>query len=138
MLLRKKIFDDDQNLFNPIFGRTGGEDVDFFRRMMEKGYEFVWCDEASVYETVPVERFDKKYYLRRALLRGKVSLKHPSLRTKTYQVIKSCIAFIVYSLSLPFLYISGEHLFMKYLIRYFDHIGRILSLVDLNRIKERT
>jgi succinoglycan biosynthesis protein ExoM len=137
VLLTKEIFDDKNNLFNPEFGRTGGEDVDFFRRMMRKGLIFMWCDEAVVYEFVPVERLTKNYYFKRALLRGKVSLQHLSSIAKIYYVMKSIIAFILYSLALPFFYISGEHIFMKYMIKYYDHVGRLLTVVGFNLVKEK-
>ena len=137
VLLSRQIFNDDKNLFNPEFGRTGGEDVDFFRRMMGKGLIFMWCDEAIVYEIVPVERLTKYYYYKRAFLRGKVSLQHRSSMTKFYYVIKSIIAFILYSLALPLFYISGEHMFIKYMIKYCDHLGRLLSVIGLNLVKEK-
>ena len=137
VLLTKQIFNDENNLFNPEFGKTGGEDVDFFRRMMRKGLIFMWCDEAIVYEFVPVERLKKNYYYKKALLRGRVSLRHPSSMVKIYYVMKSTIAFILYSLALPFFYIYGEHIFIKYMIKYFNHLGMLLSVVGINLVREK-
>jgi len=137
VLFDGNIFKDGDNLFNPVFGKTGGEDVDFFRRMMAQGCIFVWCNEAIAYETVPEERLTKKYHLKRALLRGGVSLKHPPLTTKVYITLKSIAAITVYSLALPFLYLIGEHLFMRYLIKYFDHVGRLSTAVGLRIITEK-
>ena len=70
VLISKRTFEGDKEPFDPVFGRTGGGDVDFFRRKMEKGYMFVWCDEAIVYETVPPERQKRSYFLKRAFTRG--------------------------------------------------------------------
>ncbi|PXF59969.1 MAG: glycosyltransferase family 2 protein [Deltaproteobacteria bacterium] len=135
VLLNKKLFQDKKNLFNPEFGRTGGEDVDFFKRMIKKGHKFVWCDEASVYELVPAERWKRIFMLRRAFLRGKVSFKSSSFNI--FDIIKSVIAFPVYTLALPFIFFTGHHRFMKYLIKDCDHIGKLLAACGLNIIKER-
>lgn len=135
VLLNKKLFEDKKNLFNPEFGRTGGEDVDFFKRMIKKGHKFVWCDEAPVYELVPAERWKRIFMLRRALLRGKVSFKSSSFNV--FDIIKSVIAFPVYTLALPFIFFTGHHRFMKYLIKDCDHIGKLLAACGLNSIKER-
>src|SRR5262245_51478282 len=52
VLLRRRILDGLQEVFDPAFGR-GGEDVDFFKRMTSLGHVFRWCNEGAVYETVP-------------------------------------------------------------------------------------
>jgi glycosyltransferase involved in cell wall biosynthesis len=137
-LLQKILFGNDTDLFSPAFGRTGGEDVDFFRRVMAKGCVVVWCDEAVVYEIVPPERFKKTYYLKRALLRGKVVLLHPPLKIKVYSVLKSIIAVALYSLILPFCFVAGAHVFMKYLIKYCDHIGKLLAVIGITPVRERS
>jgi len=36
VLLSKKIFHNKENYFDPKFGKTGGEDVNFYKRMIEK------------------------------------------------------------------------------------------------------
>lgn len=135
VLLSKILFADDQPPFNPIYGKTGGEDVDFFRRKMIEGFTFRWCDTAAVYEVVPPERFTKKFYIKRALLRGKVNAERSTLFA--VETGKSVIAAIVYSLALPFLAIIGEHLFMKYLIKFCDHAGKLMGLFGLKIVKRR-
>jgi succinoglycan biosynthesis protein ExoM len=72
VLLRKSIFVDGGAWFDPAFGRTGGEDSDFFQRQFRQGRVFVWCDEAAVHETVLPERWRTSYYLRRYLRSGTV------------------------------------------------------------------
>lgn len=135
VLLNKKIFDKEASPFNPDFGRTGGEDTDFFRRMMEKGYLFVWCNEAFVYENVPLNRLKRGYFLKRALLRGVVNSKHISLIS--FNSLKSVIAFVFYTLALPFFLLIGQHLFMKYLIKDCDHIGKLLALCGVRVVDQR-
>ena len=131
VLLRKDIFNDKDNLFKREFG-SGGEDRDFFKRMIEQGYRFVWCAEAPVYEVVPPERCKRSFLLRRALLRGKTPYNH-SVGAR----LKSFIAVPLYTILLPFLFFTRHHIFMKYLISYFDHLGRILALLGFNVIKEK-
>jgi len=130
VLLRKDIFDGSGNLFGPEFG-MGGEDRDFFRRMIALGFRFVWCAEAPVYEVVTAERCKRSIMLKRALLRGKIP------HFGYFDIIKSLIAVALYSLALPILFLIGHHIFMKYLIKDFDHIGRILAFCGIDVIKRK-
>jgi succinoglycan biosynthesis protein ExoM len=72
VLLRKSIITDAGCWFDPAFGRTGGEDTDFFYRQFERGGVFVWCDEAAVTETVPPERWKMTFHLKRLLRAGTI------------------------------------------------------------------
>jgi glycosyltransferase involved in cell wall biosynthesis len=136
VLLSKKLFDDKENLFNKEFGKTGGEDVDFFRRMIAKGHNFIWCNEAPVYEFVSAERLKRKYFIKRALLRGHVNSKKPYISIS--EISKSVIAVILYTIALPFLNLIGHHLFMKCLIKDCDHFGKILGIFGINLVESRT
>jgi len=132
-LLKKELFDSEKQPFNPEF--LTGEDQDFFRRTIQKGHSFVWCEEAVAYETVPAIRWNRKFMLKRALLRGKISLKHASSGGK--DVLKSIIAMPAYALALPILLVVGQHAFMKYLVKAFDHAGRLMAFVGLDPVKEK-
>ncbi len=133
VLMKRAIFDDRENMFNPEFGR-GGEDKDFFKRMIDKNYVFVWCNEAFIYETIPPERCKRVFMLKRALLRGKIFLKYPSFGL--IPIIKSIIAIPTYALILPVTFLMGHHYFMNFLIKLFEHIGRLLALFGLDVIKQ--
>ncbi len=134
VLIRKQILEGENPVFKPEFG-TGGEDQDFFRRMMEKGHTFIWCDEAPAFETIPPHRWEWRFLLKRALLRGKTSFRHPKNRLQN--IAKSLIAVPLYVIALPLLLVFGQHYFMKYFIRLFDHVGRLLAMLNLNPIQER-
>lgn len=134
VLFRKNILDGISAPFNPQFG-TGGEDVDFFRRMIEKGCEFVWCNEAVVFEVVPPSRCNRTYLLKRALLRGSNSPKHPRHRVRN--AVKSLIAVPCYTLALPILGLLGQYLFIEYLIKLCDHTARLLALIGLKLVTKR-
>jgi succinoglycan biosynthesis protein ExoM len=56
--------------FDPALGLTGGEDTMFLHQLLSGGRTLVWCAEAAVYETVPADRLDPKYLLRRAFRGG--------------------------------------------------------------------
>jgi glycosyltransferase involved in cell wall biosynthesis len=134
VLFKRKILAGVDYAFRPAFG-TGSEDVDFFRRMIGNGMTFVWCNNAVVYEIVPPQRCKRSYLLKLALLRGGNSLKHKEHRG--INLIKSFIAVPAYSFILPFLFFAGEHYVMTYLIRLFDHIGRLLALLGINPVRKR-
>lgn len=135
VLFRRNILEGMGEPFRTEFG-TGGEDVDFFRRMMDKGFVFIWCNEAAVHETVPPDRCTRRYLLKRALLRGGNSIKHRAGRFRS--IVKSLVALPLYGLSLPLLLVAGDHHFLKYLIKFCDHAGKLLGLVGLHPVKQRT
>jgi succinoglycan biosynthesis protein ExoM len=138
VLFNSRIFAGVECPFDPRFGETGGEDTDFFRRMMNNGHTFVWCDEAEVYETVPPERQTRSYYLRRALLRGVVAFRKPKFQLKIFSVAKSFVAVIIYTPLLLIFLLAGSHAFMKYLIRYCDHLGKLMAAIGLDVVKEHS
>jgi len=134
VLFRRQIIRSIDPVFRPEFG-SGSEDVDFFRRMMAAGHGFIWCNEAVVHEFVPSQRWKRTVLLKRALLRGRISLKHPEGRW--LNVAKALVAVPLYTLALPFLYLAGHHLFMRCLVKLCDHVGRLLGLLGINPVRER-
>lgn len=134
LLFRRSILDNDPMPFDPNFG-TGGEDKDFFMRMTQKGHVFRWCNEGITYESVPPTRLTRSYMLKRALLRGRNILKHPTDRVRI--LATSFIAVPIYSLILLPALIMGHHHFMKYCIKWCDHCGRILAFLRIHPVNER-
>jgi succinoglycan biosynthesis protein ExoM len=134
VLFRRSILSKIDEPFKPEFG-TGGEDQDFFRRASEQGCTFVWCNEAVAYESVPPSRWTRSYMCKRALLRGRNGLKHPTGRALL--VSKSIAAVPGYLLLLPVTLLLGQHVFVKYAVKFCDHFGRLLALLHLNPIDER-
>lgn len=118
--------------FRPEF--LTGEDQDFFRRAIAGGHTFVWCDEAVAYEVIPPVRWSRTFMLRRALLRGRISLLHPSSRWLA--TLRSMIAVPAYAVALPFALAAGQSRFMVYLVKLFDHAGRLLALAGINPVRE--
>lgn len=133
VVFRREIVTNLNEPFDPAFG-SGGEDVDFFRRMIESGHIFRWCNEGAVYEAVPKERLTRGYFLRRALLRGRNNLKLPD---RARRIVTSCVAAPAYLAILPVALMLGQHVFMKYAIRLCDHAGRLLAALRINPVHER-
>jgi succinoglycan biosynthesis protein ExoM len=136
VLFDRTIFRVDEEPFDPQYGRSGGEDSDFFRRMIKRGYLFIWCNEGLVYENVPAERLKKSYFLKRALLRGTLNARNSPLFS--LDTAKSFFAFLAYTAALPVLFLIGQHAFMKYLIKNCDHIGKLLGRFGIKVMRERT
>ena len=135
VLLWRSLFADKADRFDPSFGRTGGGDAVFFKRMMEKGHIFVWCNEAVVFETVPPERQVRSYYLKRAFTRGMTEAQDtPFLSLST---LRSVAAVPLYGLLLPFARLAGPHVFMRYLVKECDHLSKVLAPAGIKLVKER-
>ncbi len=132
VLLKKGIFATCAQPFNPDFRQ--GEDQQFFYTMIEKGFKFVWCNEAVAYEVVPPIRWNRTFMLRRALLRGAMEPRTPDFGAR--DIAKSLIAASVYTVALPFALVLGHHRFMNLLVRLFDHLGKLLALLGINPIRE--
>ena len=134
LLFKRAILQGMDEPFRREFG-SGGEDRNFFKRMIEGGRVFVWCQEAVAYEIVPPVRWKRSFMLRRALLRGKVSLVDPT--SNALKVAKSALAIPAYTIALPFFLVLGQHQFMKYLVKTFDHLGRVLAFLGIEVVKEK-
>ena len=70
VLLERSGLQDPCVWFDARFGRSGGEDVNFFQKQIAQNKQFVWCDEAIVYETVPPERWRATFHLRKYIRIG--------------------------------------------------------------------
>lgn len=132
VLLKKRVFAGLEQPFRPEF-RTG-EDQDFFRRMIAKGFVFVWCHEALAYEVVPPVRWSRKFVLKRALLRGAIALQHPTFNS--LEIAKSLAAVPAYAILSPIALLRGQGPFMVCADKLFNHAGKLLALVGCHPIKQ--
>jgi glycosyltransferase involved in cell wall biosynthesis len=131
VLLKKQVFVEGQPPFRPEF--RAGEDQDFFRRMIDSGHSFVWCNDAVAYEVVPEMRWKRRFILKQALLRGATARLQP---LGTREITKSIIAVPAYAAMLPVALVCGQHWFMTLLVKLCDHAGKLLALAGINPIKE--
>lgn len=130
VLLKKQVFVEGQPPFRPEF--RAGEDQDFFRRMIDNGHSFVWCNDAIAYEVVPEMRWERRFMLKQALLRGATARLQP---LGTRDITKSIIAVPAYAALLPVGLVCGQHWFMTFLVKLCDHAGKLLALAGINPIK---
>jgi glycosyltransferase involved in cell wall biosynthesis len=136
VLIMRHILKDLKMPFDSRHGRTGGEDAHFFKNRLNKGYSFVWCNEAAVHEEVPEDRQTLRYFIKRAFIQGVTSADQQSLiSTGTF---KSLIAVFLYTLGLPFLLLLGYHHFVKYLVKDCDHIAKLLAHFGIKLARIRT
>ena len=134
VLIKREVLKELDGPFNPQFG-TGGEDTDFFRRSMSRGRVFVWSADAVCHERVPPERARVTFQLRRALLRGKMTLRGPGANWQG--IVKSAIAVPLYALALPICLIAGSHVFITHLVRSFDHLGKLLATCGIDLVGDK-
>ena len=132
VLLKTKILEGDSAPFRPEF--RVGEDQDFFRRKMERGFRFVWAADAVAYEVVPPARWDRKYLVQKALLRGSCAALQPSCGPVS--ILKSLLAIPLYTLALPVGLLLGQHRFMTLVVKLCDHLGKICALMGIHPIQE--
>jgi glycosyltransferase involved in cell wall biosynthesis len=133
VLLRRHVLLGYEQPFRPEF--RNGEDQEFFYRAIGKGHVFVWCDEAVAYEAVPPLRWNRKFLLKRALLRGAMEPQTPGFGRR--DVAKSFVAVAVYGIGLPFALLAGQDKFMRVLVRLCDHMGKLLAVIGINPVQEQ-
>ncbi len=133
-LVKREVLLEVDGPFNPHLG-AGGEDTDFFRRAMSQGRVFVWSAEALCHEPVPPERMRVSFQLRRALLRGKIALRGPAGDWRG--ILKSAVAVPLYALALPVCLMVGSDVFVTYLVRSFDHLGKLLASCGIDLVGDK-
>jgi succinoglycan biosynthesis protein ExoM len=134
-MISKRMIDENPGLFDPKFGKLGGEDSDFFKRMLQRGYRLTWSNEARVYERIPPARLKRAYFLKRALLSGVVQACQAPLIS--FDTLKSLSAALLYSFFLPLLCISRPRWVMSYLIKDCHHVAKILRRCGVEVIRRR-
>ncbi len=133
VLFKRDLFAGDVCPFRPEFRQ--GEDQDFFHRMIEKGYRFIWCNEAVAYEVVPPIRWNRRFMLKRALLRGAMEPKTAGFGARS--ILKSLVAVPIYLAVLPFAAIVGHHKFMTISSQPLRSPGQALAVLGLNPVQEQ-
>jgi glycosyltransferase involved in cell wall biosynthesis len=139
VLLLRSVFREGSTWFDPAFGLTGGEDVNFFRRQMDEGSIFIWCDEAVAYETVPPERWPSSFHVKKSLRIG--ALNGENLRKNRISGclgLFRCIASIpVWCITVIVLSPFGRHLWIPPALKLTYSISCVLSYCGLSLKKDR-
>ncbi len=161
-LLSKKLYEDKSFWFDPAYGRTGGEDTIFFKKLHENGKVFIWCNEAPVYETIPPERWSETFYTRKGLRIGcgvgenlrkqkgefdyfgaqdidhkQWRQKHKALLQQIYLLAKSTVWITALTVLLPFSILSGQHYYMRCKTKLMYNFGVISGFLGFVIIRYR-
>jgi hypothetical protein len=131
VLMKSDMFAGENAGFNPRF--RAACDQDFFKRMINRGRVFIWCEEAPVFEVIPPARWKRSFVVRRALFRGVFSFHN---QPAFGPVAQSLLATLLYSLALPFALILSHARFMRCVCSLSYHIGRILASLGIDPIKD--
>jgi glycosyltransferase involved in cell wall biosynthesis len=65
VLVHRRVFESMTSWFDESMPFDGSDDTDFFRRAHGAGFTIEWCDEAVVFEVVPIERCNLRWIERR-------------------------------------------------------------------------
>lgn len=140
VLLKRAVFDEHRLVFDLNF-KTGGSDREFFRRAMHAGYEFIAVEEAAVYEVVPPERWDKRYYLNRALVNGYNSTRYRTEDSNVFAAAlgaaRSGAAILICCTIVLFVGALGSHVWMVYLEKAVYHLSRLAGMMGIELVKKR-
>jgi succinoglycan biosynthesis protein ExoM len=139
VLMDRSLFAEGQLWFDPAFGRTGGEDSDFFARQFREGRVFVWCDEAIAYEAVPSERCKALFHVRRLWRAGTLhgewirDGRRPggAVLVKNVAVLGACALLVAPSLMLP------KHLWIRIAQKLAYCAGMVTAYLGLSLLRHR-
>ena len=120
--------------FDETFGRTGGEDTDFFFRLAHAGGVLVACADAVVYEEVPAERLEiarlRERYTRFGHTYARIVLARqgPAQRAAFYAAVvaKMLATGAISFAAWPF----RRDLGLRYATRYWGQVGKLLYAAD--------
>jgi len=140
VLLKKDVFDRHQIRFD-LKWKTSGSDRAFFKVAMAAGCRFIAVAEAPVYENVPPERWNRGYYLRRALVHGYNSYRNSTGDLRGFSrlmiPLKSGAALITYVAALPLCACLGSHRLVRCLEGGGYHLSRLCAMLGIELKKER-
>jgi succinoglycan biosynthesis protein ExoM len=84
VVVRTNVFRDVQPHFDQSLQRSGGSDVEFFRRASRLGHAIRWTSQARVVECVPAGRVKLRWLGRRQFRNGNVEARLEQRRTPRY------------------------------------------------------
>jgi len=137
VLLRRECFTSLET-FDPAYGKTGGEDTDFFQRFSQAGFSSVWCAEAHVTEFLPQTRCSQGYLYRRAF-KSNQSFVRVERKNSNYGMVAGAYWFVnglvqAVALALPALglSLSRRPTAVRIKRRFFGALGKVLSVSIFN------
>lgn len=125
VLLKRSVIAADSLPFRPEL--TSSEDKDFFCRKMAEGFSFVWSSDAEVFEVLPAARWKRTYFIQRAMINGAMGTRMPQFGMPDF--LKALVALPLYAFLLPFSLLFGQHRFMTLMMKFSNHLGRLLAVL---------
>jgi succinoglycan biosynthesis protein ExoM len=121
--------------FDPAFNETGGEDTDFFRRLLDHGGLVVSAREAVVHERIPRERATPAYLARRAVRQGeihaRITHRHGGTRALATDMARASVnigvAAMITAASLPL----GKAVYHRYYLLLVRNLGKFRYYLGL-------
>lgn len=128
------------HLFDPEYGRTGGEDANFFHQLHLKGYKLIYCNTAFVTEEVEPNRVNLGYLAKRSYRVGQTFTKYRYANKGNLAKLKymlSCLAKIgVYSLLTLVSLLFGRTVFSKNCVNLMGGLGKFSYLINSKVYKQ--
>jgi glycosyltransferase involved in cell wall biosynthesis len=138
VLLDRSVFADGHVWFDPAFGRTGGEDSDFFSRQFRSGRVFVWCDEAVAYETVPPERWTAAFHIKRLWRSGTISGERMrDGRLPSTLVARNLVGLGACAIAMPVSFVLPKHIWMRVAQKFAYCAGVVTAYLGLSMFRHR-
>ncbi len=120
------------SLFNTEYGRTGGEDSEFFLRQYDANVDMRWSNEAAVYEYIPEAKSTSRYMIKRCILQGTLNRRILTARgdipSQPIFILRSTAIFGVSLLLGGALWLAGHQRSGRWLKRAFCNLGHFLSV----------
>jgi succinoglycan biosynthesis protein ExoM len=130
VMLRRSMIEGG-HCFSTEFACTGGEDSLFFAKAQLSGRKLVWCDEAVVHESVPVQRMARAWVLHRAFMGGRtyVRLEASLGRQWPYAAfaLRGLVASMVSVAAVAWFYVRRDSRYVRHLCRLYGHFGKMAA-----------
>jgi len=122
--------------FDPIFGLTGGEDVNLFTKLEKKGAKFIFCAEAIVFDFVPLERANLRWLTRRSFRAGItytdgiISISEFKLGRIVFELMKG-ILYLLISIILVIITFYSKLYRIQWFLKIISNLGHIAAVFNM-------
>ena len=137
VLLRTRALGHPRILFCNDYALTGGGDTEFFSRMCSNGKSLGWCDEAEVYEEVPLQRLRLRWVFSRAYRSGqcycRIFILGTNFRVRAFRFSKKMMQFgggLILSLVVFF---CSRSLSVRVMSKVFEASGELSVLLGFRK-----
>lgn len=134
VLFRRSFVSVDGIAFNPDFGRSGGEDTDFFDRVRSRGAGMVASRSAVVNEIVPPSRVTTEYFRRRYRRFGQTDGKKALSFSLLHRAMQTCkaLAFTLLLWPYPATLLLNRRIYFLCLRKFWYSLGILEGLLGKN------